>query len=224
MSNPVPVPTEPSAAHWRDGLSDKEQRFVEEYLIDLRAGEAALRCGYGRGNKKSAIEVGSRLKRKLAASISAALAESSGVTATAVVGELGAIAFSRIDRYLKIQDGRLVLAVASLSDLSEEALAAIAKLKERIDPNTGTVTIEVELHDKIPALNQLGRAVGLKNQIEVDHHHEVEVIDPLDRIKERLNALHRARAGAPVVEIEPPLRISAPRPEPAAPTIDAQVD
>lgn len=38
------------------GLTDKQQRFVEEYLIDLNATQAAIRAGY---SEKTAKEIGS---------------------------------------------------------------------------------------------------------------------------------------------------------------------
>ena len=39
-------------------LNDKQQRFADEYLIDLNATQAAIRAGY---NKKSAYSQGQRL-------------------------------------------------------------------------------------------------------------------------------------------------------------------
>ena len=40
------------------GLTAKQQRFVEEYLIDLNATQAAIRAGY---SEKTAKQIGSRL-------------------------------------------------------------------------------------------------------------------------------------------------------------------
>ena len=42
-------------------LTDKQQRFVEEYLIDLNATQAAVRAGY---SEKTAAEIGSENLRK----------------------------------------------------------------------------------------------------------------------------------------------------------------
>ncbi|MDG6310861.1 terminase small subunit, partial [Glaesserella parasuis] len=39
-------------------LTDKQQRFVEEYLIDLNATQAAIRAGY---SEKTARSIGQRL-------------------------------------------------------------------------------------------------------------------------------------------------------------------
>ena len=42
-------------------LNDKQQRFVNEYLIDLNATQAAIRCGY---SEKTAYSQGQRLLKK----------------------------------------------------------------------------------------------------------------------------------------------------------------
>lgn len=42
-------------------LTDKQKRFVEEYLIDLNATQAAIRAGY---SEKTADQIGSELLRK----------------------------------------------------------------------------------------------------------------------------------------------------------------
>ena len=59
-----------------DKLTPKQQRFVEEYLIDLNATQAAIRAGYA---KKSADVEGSRLlvNAKVSAAIAAAQAKRS---------------------------------------------------------------------------------------------------------------------------------------------------
>ena len=51
-------------------LTDKQRRFVEEYLIDLNATQAAIRAGY---SERTANEQGARLLAK--ASVAAAIAE-----------------------------------------------------------------------------------------------------------------------------------------------------
>ena len=57
-------------------LTDKQRRFVDEYLVDLNATQAAIRAGY---SKRRASEIGSQNLRKpeIAEAISAAQAERS---------------------------------------------------------------------------------------------------------------------------------------------------
>ena len=54
-------------------MTDKQERFCEEYMIDLNATQAAIRAGY---SPKTANEQGSQLLAKL--SIQNRIAQSSG--------------------------------------------------------------------------------------------------------------------------------------------------
>src|ERR1700678_2548207 len=105
-----PPPTTEDAPSWAADLSLRERRFVEEFIVDLNGRAAGVRAGLGK-NPKSGGEMAARLRKKpaVAAAISALMAERNGVTGAAVVGELGAIAFSNIKNYLKLENGRLVL-------------------------------------------------------------------------------------------------------------------
>ena len=76
-------------------LTEKQQRFVEEYLIDLNATQAAIRAGY---SAKTADQQGSRMLAnvKVQQAISVAMAERSkrtGINQDRVVLELARIAF-----------------------------------------------------------------------------------------------------------------------------------
>ena len=66
-----------------DGLTPKQERFVQEYLVDLNASQAAVRAGY---SKKASTEQASRLLTNVKVSEAIAkgqqaLAEKTGVTA-----------------------------------------------------------------------------------------------------------------------------------------------
>ena len=47
---------------WRGELTDKQKRFVEEYLVDLNATQAAIRAGY---SEQTAYSIGQRLLKKV---------------------------------------------------------------------------------------------------------------------------------------------------------------
>lgn len=71
-------------------MTPRQKRFVEEYLIDLNATQAAIRAGY---SKNSAQEQGYQLVRKTSvkAAIDAAMAERSertGITQDYVLGTI----------------------------------------------------------------------------------------------------------------------------------------
>jgi phage terminase small subunit len=76
-------------------LAAQQLRFVDEYLLDLNAAQAAIRAGY---SARTAYTVGPRLLRdpRIAAAVSAAQAarsERTGITADRVLGELNRLAF-----------------------------------------------------------------------------------------------------------------------------------
>lgn len=75
------------------GLTPKQQRFVEEYLIDLNASAAARRAGY---SARTAEQQGPRLlgNVEIAAAICeqrARLAERTGRTVAAVMADIGRV-------------------------------------------------------------------------------------------------------------------------------------
>ena len=79
-------------------LTEKQQRFVDEYLIDLNATQAAIRAGY---SAKTADVQGSRMlgNVKVQQAIAEAMAKRSkrtGVNQDRVVLELAKIAFVKM--------------------------------------------------------------------------------------------------------------------------------
>lgn len=77
------------------GLTPKQERFVQEYLIDLNATQAAIRCGY---SEKTANREGTRLLSNavIAEAIDAATKERAAkldITAERVLKEIAAMAF-----------------------------------------------------------------------------------------------------------------------------------
>lgn len=141
-------------------LTDKQQAFVHEYLIDLNATQAAIRAGY---SVKTANEQGARLLANVSIqeAISKAMAERSkrtGVNQDRVVLELAKIAFVRmtdvVDSNGKIKQG------ASADDLS--CIESI-KYKESDNEFGGSVEREVKIASKLKALELLGKHLGMWN-------------------------------------------------------------
>lgn len=106
-------------------LTPKQQRFVDEYLIDLNATQAAIRAGY---SERTARQVGyeNLSKPDIAAAIEAAQKlrqERTHITADRVLQELARIAFF---------DPRKLLNEAghpkSLTELDDDTAAAVAGL------------------------------------------------------------------------------------------------
>lgn len=88
-------------------LTDKQQRFVEEYLVDLNATQAAIRAGY---SEDTARQIGAEnlSKPDIADAIAAAMAERSKrvqVTADEVLRELVDVAFSDVNELVEHRVG-----------------------------------------------------------------------------------------------------------------------
>lgn len=141
-------------------LTAKQQRFIEEYLIDLNATQAAIRAGY---SVKTANEQGSQLLAKL--SIQQAIAEKmaerskrTGVNQDRVVLELAKIAFVKMTDVVD-SNGR-IRAGATEDDLS--CIESI-KYKESDNEYGGSIEREVKIASKLKALELLGKHLGMWN-------------------------------------------------------------
>lgn len=147
-------------------LTEKQKRFVTEYLIDLNATQAAIRAGY---SPKTAYSMGQRLLKnvEVQAAIQAAMRERearTGITQDWVVRELYKIAaadrgaFARVVTLQEGQDGEPPTQVVELTDtaeLSEDQRAALAGVE------TTKSGIKVATYDKLKALELLGRHLGM---------------------------------------------------------------
>lgn len=143
-------------------LTAKQKLFVDEYLIDLNATQAAIRAGY---STKRAQEIGYQLLRKTTVSevIDQALAERSrrtGISQDRVLQELARIALVNPLNVVDPESGEV------RTDISPDDAAAIASVTRKFGK---TVECSVRLHDKVKALELLGRHLGMyKDKLEVD--------------------------------------------------------
>ena len=158
-------------------LTAKQKKFVEEYLIDLNATQAAIRAGY---STESAKEIGCEnlTKPNVKAEIDTAIAERSrrtGINQDRVLRELAKIAFVNPNDVINFRD-------ATVKMTSEENLAAIASIKVKEIPGEyGNATErEVKLYDKLRALDLLGRHLGMfKDKIEINGDMGVKIVDDI---------------------------------------------
>lgn len=147
-------------------MTEKQKRFVEEYLIDLNATQAAIRAGYRAGNNQRASEIGSELLQKTPVSeaIARAMAERSkrvGINQDRVLQELAKIGFAKITDIIDPETAII------REDASEDDLACIQSVK--VKPNEYGTEREVKLHDKRAALVDIGKHLGMfKDKIELE--------------------------------------------------------
>ena len=142
-------------------MTAKQQRFVEEYLIDLNATQAAVRAGY---SPNTAQEIGSENLSKpiISAAIQRAIADRSrrtGMNADRIIDELAKIAFANVDDLIDLANGTVK------PDGARDDTAAIQSVRAKTVPTKqGDITEhELRLYDKLKALELLGRHLGLFN-------------------------------------------------------------
>lgn len=155
-------------------LTDKQARFVREYLVDLNAKQAAIRSGY---SARSAEVEGSRLLKnaKVAAAIARerrAVSMRTGITPERVLLELAKFGFSDIRKAIKWraqvaevgedEDGDPVLRIANevvLIDsdkMDDDTAAAITEISQTKDG-----ALKIKMVDKRAALVDIGRHLGM---------------------------------------------------------------
>lgn len=145
-------------------LTDKQEAFVREYLIDRNATQAAIRAGY---SPKTAYRIGAELLQKTSVSDEIARRDALinrrlGVSAERTRREMARLAYSNLADLVDMQTGEL------LEDVDREELRAIASLKVKTTTRTitkGDVTTteetirrEIKLWPKDRALDMLARA------------------------------------------------------------------
>jgi phage terminase small subunit len=141
-------------------MTKKQKRFVEEYLIDLNATQAAIRAGYtpnfANTNANKLLQ-----NTTIQTAIDKAMAERSkrtGVNADRVVLELAKLAFVNVSDFVDPND------VTIKDTASRDDLAAICSVRIKTFPTrSGELGTEREIrtYDKIRALELLGKHLGM---------------------------------------------------------------
>lgn len=173
-------------------LNEKQKRFVEEYLIDLNATQAATRAGY---SKNTAKQQGSRLLSHAVIQIAIdrgidARSQRTGITADRVLNEIAAIGFSKITDYLEVKEVEIVVGyedgedgkpdknkpiiqqtkvvdIFQTSKMNPEKIQAIESIKQTKDG------ITLKLYDKVKSLELLGKHLKMFTD-KVQHTGEVD--------------------------------------------------
>jgi len=144
----------------------RHERFCQEYIIDLNGSKAYERIG---GSKRTARVQASQLLAKVniqdrIAELKAERAKATKTTQQRVVEELKLLAFSdfrdygTIENPLHTRDGNR-LKLKTFEEIEEGKTRAIQSIKETIGEKS--IQLNFKLHGKIPALELLGKHIGM---------------------------------------------------------------
>ena len=144
-------------------INDKQQRFVDEYLVDLDATKAAIRAGYA---PKTAAQAGYKLVHKSLVSAAIAREEAArscrtGIAADRVLRELARIAFVDPGKVINFDTAEV------LPNVTEDDRTVIAGVKiKTVAGDNGTMTErEIKFCDKLKALDMLAKHLGLYDSV-----------------------------------------------------------
>jgi len=167
-------------------LTPKQQRFCEEYIIDLNAAQAAIRAGYG---EKSARSKASQLLTKVniqneVQRLKAKRSKRVQLDADDIVQELMRVGYSNIRDYLTVdEDGEVY--IKNFDDIDRDKLAAVESVKVNVTKNKDESreykTTQFKLHNKLTALDQLCRHLGLFKADSLQRTEQVEDFTPEQR-------------------------------------------
>ncbi len=160
-------------------LTAKQKRFIEEYLVDLNATQAAIRAGY---SPHTAREIGCEnlSKPHIRARVEKELAERSkrtGINQDRVIRELARIALVNPVDVINM-DEATIKEMASADDT-----AAILSVKvKKIPTEEGTITErEIRMADKIKALELLGKHLGMfTDKFNINAEMAVKIVDDIN--------------------------------------------
>ena len=149
-------------------INPNQERFRQEYLVDLNATQAAIRAGY---SEKSAPWIGPQLLKKphIAAAIQADMdkrSEKTDITKEKVLKEIARLSFADL-RHMFDEHGRLL----PIHMLPPDISASISSIKVKTTRIPGTDPVEVEniaeikLWDKRGSLELLGKHLKLFNEV-----------------------------------------------------------
>lgn len=148
-------------------LTPRQAAFIQEYLVDLNATQAAIRAGY---SERTARATGAEnlTKPDIAAAIQAAQearAERLQIDADTVLQEIAKLAYVNMRDFIRITPNGD--AYIDLSDLTRDQAAALAEitvedfLDGRSEDAREVRRVKIKLADKKGSLELLGKHLGL---------------------------------------------------------------
>jgi len=161
---------QPNSKGYYAGCTLKQCIFVDEYLIDLNATQAAIRAGYS-AHTANQIAVGLMQKPAVSKAVAQQIARRRARILTQqeeVVRELRVMVFSDISDYDVDEDGTLILRWKDGEPEPNPAIfRAVESVKRRTriersdDGDIITHEMELKLHPKVAAANLYAKHLGM---------------------------------------------------------------
>lgn len=151
-----------------DELSPQQQRFVDEYLIDLNATQAAIRAGYSikgasvRGTQLLAI---GKIQEAVEAK-RARLQVRTELSTDKVLKEIGRIAFADMRKVAEWGGEEVIF--KSSAEIDDDTAACISEISSTTtySRNEGKkVQMRVKLHDKLRAIEMLAKHLNIFSSV-----------------------------------------------------------
>ena len=168
-------------------LTAKQERFVEEYVKNSNATQAAIKAGY---SKKNADKIGHELLGKTGVKCAikeakAKVSKKCGISTERNVKEYQCIAFLNIMDVMDVErDGSIV--IKSLDEMPESAQRSISEITQFQLPDGGGIAFKVKFYDKLKALRDLGQMNGdFIEKHEHNHSGSVLLIDAIEKAQAR---------------------------------------
>jgi len=143
----------------KNGLTPKQARFVQEYLIDLNATQAAIRAGYAPtyANRQANQLLDIPRLAEAVARAKGARAKRTEITQDMVLKELGKIAFG--DQRGVMEWGADGVTLRESSELTDDEAAMVAEVAETKTKDGGSIRLKT--NDKVGALQLVGKHLGM---------------------------------------------------------------
>ena len=147
-------------------LNPRQALFVSEYIVDSNGTRAARAAGYA--HKAAAASATSllktpKIKDAIRRALEAQMARTT-ITADLVLAELALVAFSKPTAIMSWGPDGVIL--KDSESMRPEDIALVAEVSETKGTDKGGGSMKVKLHDKMKALELLGRHLGIFAEVQ----------------------------------------------------------
>ncbi len=167
-------------------LTPKQERFVQEYLIDLNATQASIRAGY---SERTAKEIGHEHLtkphiQKAIAKAQKTRMEKIGFTAQDLLRSLVEVSRMSIDEVLN-NDGT-IKPVGEWSEVWRTNISALDISITKTGDDTETKIVRIKIPDKLRVLELLGRHMDVMAWRQVHKIETSSISERIHRAKKRM--------------------------------------